>query len=641
MQRHKLILFLLLNLLMLSQRADSQSSDSAIYKTGEISVFGFKVSTDNFFAPTKIRIITSKEINNKNGESLAEVLQTAGGVFIKSYGNTSSLSTVSLNGLGAEHTLVLLNGFKINSTQNAQADLSLISKNNIERIEILNNGASSIYGSEAIGGVINIITKTNLSKEPVIGMTVKYGSYNSRLFRMNFNKKISRFSLNLDYTNERSENNFSYYFNDGVNKLLKERLNSGYSASDYLLNASYRTGKNSELNLYSDYKKSERNIPGQETGSAPSDANQKDDNFSSIISFRHGISGNLLANTKLNYQNNFSEYSNSAFLKSYYRNIYLSNSSQINYTGNNFELISGYDLSYSALKSNELEDNVKRIQYGLFLVSEFNVNRKIKLFPSARYDYISDIKRSVLSGKLGMNYRPVRDINLNFKASSGNSFASPTFNELYWKNLGNKALNPETAFNFDAGVIYGFKYFSANTIELTYTYINAKNKIVWTPNSNGNWTPQNLSNSESKVFSADIKIDRKFSRKFSSEIDFRYSFTSSIKTEPDYENDPTTGKQIFYIPKNLFKINLNLNYLNSGLNLFYVFTGKRFTDQENIGFLPANDLIEGNIYHKFIFNKVNAQIKLEVNNILNTDYQIISGYPMAFRNFKVSVSLEY
>jgi len=626
---------------LLGQRADSQSSDSAIYKTGEISVFGFKVSTDNFFAPTKIRIITSKEINNKNGESLAEVLQTAGGVFIKSYGNTSSLSTVSLNGLGAEHTLVLLNGFKINSTQNAQADLSLISKNNIERIEILNNGASSIYGSEAIGGVINIITKTNLSKEPVIGMTVKYGSYNSGLFRMNFNKKLNWFSLNLDYTNERSQNNFSYYFNDGINKLHKERLNSGYSASDYLMNASYRTGKNSELNLYSDYKNSERNIPGQETGSAPSDANQKDDNFSSIISFRHGISGNLLANTKLNYQNNFSEYSNGAFAKSYYRNIYLSNSSQINFTGNNFELISGYDLSYSALKSNELEDNIKRIQYGLFLVSEFNVNEKIKLFPSARYDYISDIKRSVLSGKLGMNYRPARGINLNFKASSGNSFASPTFNELYWKNLGNKALIPESAFNFDAGMIYGFKYFSANTIELTYTYINAKNKIVWTPNSNGNWTPQNLSNSESKVFSADIKIDRKFSRKFSSEIDFRYSFTSSKKTQPDYENDPTTGKQIFYIPKNLFKINLNLNYLNSGLNVFYVFTGKRFTDQENIGFLPANDLIEGNIYHKFIFNKVSAQIKLEVNNILNTDYQIIAGYPMALRNFKASVSLEY
>ncbi|MBL0105893.1 MAG: TonB-dependent receptor [Ignavibacteria bacterium] len=95
------------------------------------------------------------------------------------------------------------------------------------------------------------------------------------------------------------------------------------------------------------------------------------------------------------------------------------------------------------------------------------------------------------------------------------------------------------------------------------------------------------------------------------------------------------------MPKNLFKINLNLNYLNSGLNLFYVFTGKRFTDQENIGFLPANDLIEGNIYHKFIFNKVSAQIKLEVNNILNTDYQIIAGYPMALRNFKASVSLEY
>ncbi len=641
MYRTTYIIFLFFYFMLTGQRSYSQFTDSAFYSTGEISVYGYKVATDNFFAPTKIRTITDKEISNKNGESLADVLQIAGGIFIKSYGNSSSLSTVSLNGLGAEHTLVLLNGFKLNSAQNAQADLSLISKNNIERIEILNNGASSIYGSEAIGGVINIITKSNHSKEMSIGVTARYGSYSSGLFSINLSKSFSRFSFKMDYVKEKSENNFKYFFNYGINKILKERMNSGYSTSDYVFNASMRTGKYSEINFYTGYKMSDRNIPGQETGSEPSDANQNDNNLNSIVSFRHRFSGKIHAITKLNYQNNLSEYTNSTVTKSYYRNKYYSNSLQINFTGKNLELISGYDISYSGLKSNELTENIKRIQYGIFLVSEYNLSGKIKLFPSARYDYISDIKKSVLSGKIGFNYRPEKDLNLNFRTSAGNSFSAPTFNELYWINLGSKDLKPETALNFDAGLIFGFNNFSSNTIELTYTYIKAKNKIVWIPGHNGNWTPQNLSSTESDALSADFRISKKFNRNLSSEIDLRYSYTSSKKSGADYENDPTEGKQIFYIPKNLFKINVNVNYRNSGLNLFYVFTGKRYTDQENIGFLPANYMLESNIYHKFVMQNISALVRFEVNNILNSDYQIISGYPMALRNFKVSVSLNY
>lgn len=641
MYRSAYIIFLFFNFVLTGQRSFAQSTDSAFYSTGEISVYGYKVATDNFFAPTKIRTITDKEISNKNGESLAEILQIAGGIFIKSYGNSSSLSTVSLNGLGAEHTLVLLNGFKLNSAQNAQADLSLISKNNIERIEILNNGASSIYGSEAIGGVINIITKSNHSKELGIGVTAGYGSYNSGLLSLNLSKSFSRFSFNMDYVKEKSENNFKYFFNDGINKILKERLNSGFSSSDYVFNASMKTGKYSEINFYTGYKISDRNIPGQETGSEPSDAIQKDNNLNSIVSFRHRFSAKFLAITKFNYQNNLSEYTNSTVTKSYYRNKYYSNSAQINFTGKNLELISGYDISYSALKSNELTDNIKRIQYGIFLVSEYNLSGKIKLFPSARYDYISDIKRSVLSGKIGFNYRPEKELNLNFRSSAGNSFSAPTFNELYWINLGSKDLKPETALNFDAGFIFGFNNISSNTIELTYTYIKAKDKIVWTPGQNGNWTPQNLSSTESEALSADFRISKKFNRNLSSEIDLMYSYTSSKKSGADFENDPTEGKQIFYIPKNLFKINVNVNYRNSGLNLFYIFTGKRYTDQENIGFLPANYMLESNIYHKFVMHNISALVRFEVNNILNSDYQIISGYPMALRNFKVSLSLNY
>lgn len=634
-------IFLIFSTMMQGLNAVSQTADSVFYRTGEISIFGNKVSTDNFFSPTKVSILTESEINNKNGESLADVLQTAGSVYIKSYGNSSSLSTISMNGMGAEHTLVLLNGFRLNSTQNALADLSGISKHNIERIEIMNNGASSIYGSEAIAGVVNIITKSGMQNEFGLGIKGSIGSYKSGSFRINVNKLIGRLNLNMEISNERSSNNYKYYFNNGTSHILKERLNSEYIISDYLINAVYHNGTNSEISFYSDYKSADRNIPGQETGSEPSYSNQKDFNWNNVISYKHKLSGSVLINSKLNFQNNLSEYNISTFINSYYRNLYLSSSSQITFIKNNFELISGYDLSYSALKSNELEDNIKRIQPGLFIVSEIDVNSSLKLFPSLRYDYISDIKKSVVSGKFGLNYRPKKDLDLNIRSSAGNSFSSPTFNELYWKDLGSKSIIPETAVNFDAGLIYGFDFITRNILEITYTYINAKNKIVWTPNSGVNWTPSNLSSSRSQIISADCKLNKMFSADFSSGIDLLYSYTSSVKSAEDFENDPAAGKQIFYVPFSLFKLNLNAEYKNSGINFFYSFTGKRFTDQENINFLPPTDILEGNVYHKFNFGKINAQVRLEANNILNTDYQIISGYPMALRNFKISVSLDY
>ncbi|MEZ4691172.1 MAG: hypothetical protein R3A12_13820 [Ignavibacteria bacterium] len=59
----------------------------------------------------------------------------------------------------------------------------------------------------------------------------------------------------------------------------------------------------------------------------------------------------------------------------------------------------------------------------------------LRIFPSARYDYISDIDKNVFSGNFGINLKPFRKSDLNIKASAGNNFAAPTFNELYWKTL--------------------------------------------------------------------------------------------------------------------------------------------------------------------------------------------------------------
>ncbi len=621
--------------------ASAQSTNSTDFKTGVIEVFGDKITMNKFDAPIKIQTITEKEINNKNGETLSDILQLGGNIFIKSYGGPNSLNTISMNGLGSEQTLILLNGFMMNSYQNSQIDLNTVGKDNIERVEILNNGLSSVYGSEAIGGVVNIVTKKNLVDDIGLNLNGQFGSYDERKVYAGFSKSFKEFNINLNYSKENAINNYDYYYNNGVEKLLKERANSNYEFSNYSIDVNYFKEGNLKLSLYSNYSNQFRNIPGIEAGSEPSHSNQLDRNWNNIISYEKFLSGNLTFKSQINFQNNLSNYSDKIITDSYYKNIVLSNSSQVNITKNNIQLASGYEITYAALKSDETKDNARRIQPGLFIVSEINMSGALKLFPSIRYDYISDISQNVVSGKLGINIKPLKDYSLNFKASAGNNFAAPTFNELYWKGLGNRELKPESSVNADAGAIIKFNMYSVNTIEVTYTYIDITNKIVWSPDAANQWTPKNIGKSTSNVILLDADINKEFSKDMSVKFDFNYSFTQSLKKSSDYENDPSYDKQIFYVPEQMAKCNLAFNYKKSGLNLFYTFTGKRYTNFENTNYLPAIDLFEGNVYRDFVIDNVNAQIKFEVNNIFNADYQVIAGYPTPLRNYKLDLKLEY
>ncbi|MEO8447105.1 MAG: TonB-dependent receptor [bacterium] len=631
----------LILILLLCKVAAGQDKDSSGFITETIKIFGNKIVTNIFDSPVKIQVIGKDKIKNKNGEYLSDILQLTGGAFIKSYGGSGSLNTISMNGLGAEHTLILLNGVKLNSTQNNQIDLNTISKDNIESIEILNNGSSSVYGSEAIGGVINIVTTRNSSNKLNLKLNAQAGSYNQRKITASLQKNAGPLNLSFDYSTERSLNNYDYYFNNGIRKFLKDRQNSNYDFSNYSLNIGLKSGMDARINLYSSYSDQMRNFPGIETGSEASRSTQKDMNWISNLSFEKNFNKVIRLKTQINLQNNLSKYDDKVLTDSYYKNLYYSNSTQVNYINKNIQIASGFDLSHARLYSNEVDGDIKRWQPGIYAASEIDMSEKLKIFPSVRYDYISDIDKSAVSGKFGINFKPFKKTNLNFKTSAGNNFASPTFNELYWNDLGNRSLNPESSVNIDFGAIAGFEMISQNVLEVTYTYIDAKDKIVWSPNSNGLWTPKNISRSVSNIIGVSFDSKKIIARDLMIDLGASYSFTTSLKKNEAYIGDPTYDKQIFYIPQNLAKINVGLTYKTTGVNLFYNYTGKRFTDFENKNSLPGVNLLEGNIYQDMKIWKLNTHVKFEVNNIFNEDYQMISGYPMPLRNYKVSVGIEY
>ena len=263
------------------------------------------------------------------------------------------------------------------------------------------------------------------------------------------------------------------------------------------------------------------------------------------------------------------------------------------------------------------------------------------MYPSVRFGNISDLNKQVVTSKLGFNYKPLSDNKLILHSNVGNSFRSPTFNELYWKTGGNINLIPEKSFNLEAGVLSEFNFISNNSFEVSYTYINAIDKIIWKPGTSVYWSPLNIGNSVSNILSVSINSNAKISKDLTLKLNANYSMNSSVKNNSDYPGDLTYNKQLIYIPVNLAKFSVDVGYKSFGAGLYNIILGKRYTDFENTTYLNTSFLLDGNIYANININKILALIKFEVNNVTNENYQVISGYPMPLRNYKIVLTLKY
>lgn len=641
----------------------SIGSENDSLVTSEILVEANRIRTSALYSPNKVQVFDERFISRINGNKLSDALGFADAVFIKDYGFNSGLKTISLNSTQSEHALILLDGIKLNSEQNAQFDLGSIQLDDISKIEVSTGGSSSLYGSDAIGGVINIITADNELDKPV-GFNIKseIGSYSYKKIFLKFennlklkNKKM--LSLSISYSNENAQNNYDYLYFNGFTSERKERQNSDYITQSANINLIYNPDDKSTLKLITMYSYWNRDLPGIELGSSPDFSNQTDRNVLSSLSYRRTFR-TIELNTRVDYKYSLMNFSDpetftlQSPIHSFYKLSTLANSSELKFnTFNNSEIRTGYEASFSSNISNEV-DASSLAQTGIYAAGKTEFNNllfsKITLFPSARYDYYSNIHQGVLTGKMGLNIKPFKKINLTIKSSAGNNFRAPTFNDLFWKELGNKNLLPETSISLDAGAYYGFHLLADNQLEFSLFDINTTDRIVWLPDANGIWRPENVGKVRSRGIDFSLRTNFSLFKNFSTNLNLNYNYGTSIKESYDFPGDDAYNKQLIYIPQEYFKSSLGLSYSfikgvlkQISVNLFYAYTGKRYVDPENTRFEPYYDLIDANINVTFNLFNTDASFKFMLNNITNTDYHVIAGYPMPLRNYKFQFAINY
>jgi outer membrane receptor for ferrienterochelin and colicins len=423
--------FVLSALLLLAGSASAQvakqmSSDTLYGIGNEIIVTATRTEKKLGNVAVPVTLISSKQIAQAGSVRLADILQEQTGLFL----TTGFGAGVQMQGLNPDYTLVLLNGEPLVGRTAGILDLNRITVGNIKQIEIVKGPSSSLYGSEAMAGVINIITTA--PKQNDFDITARYGSFNTS----DINAKINIVKNKLSYqgfVNNYHTSGFSVRPNSQtsfvapINRFTQQHQ-IGYQYSD-------NTKLLVSLRLNSEHITNEIAVAnnGVIVSSEGKESN-KDANISAAIT--HRFNNSIKTNAKF-YATTFTGEQDLATTSGspytdYFRQRFLKYESQTDFIVSKkleTSVGAGYILDKANSTRYDSKERTKENQVGYaFFQTEWKPTQKLIIIGGARYDH-NALFAAAFSPKLALKYS--LNNKLNFKASVGRGFKAPDFRQLY------------------------------------------------------------------------------------------------------------------------------------------------------------------------------------------------------------------
>src|SRR5215831_1732797 len=183
-------------------------NDTASKTMNEVVITANKFPQKESGTGKVVSVITKEQIERSGGKDLSQLLNEQTGIIINGApSNQGTYKSLYVLGATSAYTLILLDGVPLNDPTGVGGtfDIRLLSLDNIERIEILKGSQSTLYGSNAVAGVVNIISKKPTTTKPEFNGLLTYGSYNSFKGNANLSQKIKWFEYNLNYVYNRTD----------------------------------------------------------------------------------------------------------------------------------------------------------------------------------------------------------------------------------------------------------------------------------------------------------------------------------------------------------------------------------------------------------------------------------------------------
>lgn len=672
-------------LLSIFQFAQAQSKLDSLQHLEEVVVMA-----KSFKEVIPAQKLSGENLKALNSLSVADAIRYFSGIQVKDYGGIGGLKTINIRSMGTHHVGVFYDGIQLGNAQNGQIDLGRFSLDNMEEISLYNGQKSQIFqpakdfGSSGSVYLRSRTPKFINNKKFNLNVSIKSGSFDlinpSFVYEQKINNNLSA-SLNIELINSSGKYKYRY-----------KRVYPGTQEVMYDTTAIRKNGDvfsfRTEAGLYGTipegfwkvklyYYDSNRGLPGAIVNNVwKNSQRQWDRSFFAQGSFQKSITNKYEIQANAKYAYDFMHFLNPdtstmRIDNSFHQREWYGSFANKYAVASNWEISLSTDVQYNTLSSDmpgfffprrttslialasALEIGNFKMQ-GSLLATFVNEDLRIGNYnPDSPYQdtvVVAPNKQEVTPAFF-ISYKPIRDQDLNFRAFYKKIFRMPTFNDLYYTNIGFSALKPEFTHQYNVGFQYSRslknKFITYFQMQADAYYNEVTDKIVAEPAKSSlyRWTMTNIGSVE--IRGLETSLSAAFQLPYDMDMNLKLAYTYQKAQDFTKKDNPilqemSYGGQINYIPWHSGSVIVGMTYQSWQLNYSFIYIGERYENSVNLQEFYQQPWYTHDmaIVKKIKMNNIQMRIAGEINNLFSQDYEVVLNYPMPKRNYKISFIVE-
>lgn len=616
--------------------------------------------------------LNGEELERLSAQSVADALRYFSGVQLKDYGGVGGVKTVDVRSMGTNHLAVSYDGIVLGNAQNGQIDLGQFSLDNVEEVTLYNGQKSAIFqpaSDFASASSVYIRTRTprfEVGKNQNLKAKLKYGASDllrvSALYEQRFSPDLS-LGVGGEWLTASGKYHFRYRRKnlDGTTAwdTTAVRQNGDIHAERLEANLHGLLTQGAwQLKGY--VYNSARGIPGAIVNNVWSRGERQHDLNTFVQGhLQKSIGERFSTQWLMKYAYYDTHYVNRDTTRLPVDNRYKQQEAYLS-TSNVVELLPGWSASVSYdLRWNYLSADTYRFAFPTrwthMLSAATAVDyRHVKVQGSVVGTWINDHRRdrqdsksvSRLTPALFANIYPLRRGRwISLRAYVKQSFRMPTFNDLYYTEIGNANLRPERATQWDVGLVLSRHFTRCPVTQVSLHadayYNKVTDKIIAYPKGQQfRWTMLNLGKVDIRGVDVVASVSGQVCRDVIATLRAQYTFQRAIDVTDSRK--PYYRDQIPYIPRHSGSLIVGLDWRGLSVNYSFLYTGERWNEQENTAYNHMQPWYTSDLAanYRWQWRGHTVGLTAELNNLLNQQYDVILNYPMPGRNAAVGLTFE-
>ena len=608
--------------------------------------------------------LKGEELRRMSSLSVADALRYFSGLQLKDYGGVGGIKTVNIRSMGSNHLGVFYDGIELGNAQNGQIDLGQFSLDNVEEISLYNGQKSAVFQPAVdFGNAGSVYIRTRMprfadGRRSNLVARVKYGSSDtfrfSTLWEQRLGSNVSS-SLSAGVLTSSGRYKFRYRRVTAQGTTAYDTTAVRHNGDMWAFRVEGNVNGQTRHGLWSmkayTYN-SERGIPGAIVSNVWRRGERQWDHNTFVQGMAQQSVGRRFTTKMLaKYAYYDTRYVNNDTTQMHVDNTFRQQEVYVSWA-NVYELTGWWSLSASYdFKWNKLNADLPRFAYPHRYSNYVSVATaadlgRLKIQASLMNVWVKDHARNVRTAKalsactpaLFVSLRPFDVQWLSLRAFAKRSYRMPTFNDLYYTDVGNANLRPESAVQYDMGVLAEQRWSHGAVRRLMLQadgyYNTVHDKIVAYPKGQQfRWTMLNLGRVHIKGLDVQAQADVAVTHSLMATLRMQYTYQDARDvTSPatSYYRD-----QIPYIPWHSGSVVAGLQWRGWDLTYSMIYTGERYSQQENISYNHLQPWYTSDM--TLAWHDGRWRVRLDVNNLFSQDYDVILNYPMPKRNYMLSV----